>query len=102
MNAEIDDGSELAGLMKYFRESDPEDMSQGELSKRVHYLKEEEGGEEIMCEMSEKWWREGREDKAKETSIRLSRMGMPAEKIAEAVQYSVTLVQQWIGQAARS
>lgn len=38
VNAEVDDGSEIAKLMKYFKISDPYDMSQGALSKRVHYL----------------------------------------------------------------
>ena len=44
VNAEIDDGSETARLMSYFKTADPEDMSQGELSNRVHFLKYEEGG----------------------------------------------------------
>jgi len=48
INAAVDDGSEKAELMKYFRTTDPDDMSQGELSKRIHYLKSEDGGKEII------------------------------------------------------
>ena len=39
VNAAVDDGSPTAGLMKYFKIADPQDMSQGDLSIRVHYLK---------------------------------------------------------------
>ena len=60
VNAEIEDGTEVSQLMKYFKTTDPEDMSQGELSKRIHFLKCEEGGLKVMCEMSEKWIEEGR------------------------------------------
>ena len=40
--------------------ADPGDMSQGDLSKRIHFLKCEEGGNDIMCEITEKWLKEGR------------------------------------------
>ena len=53
VNAEIDDGSRIAKLMKYFKTADPFDDSEGELSKRVRFLKTEEGGIEIMCEIME-------------------------------------------------
>ena len=41
-NAEVNDGTEIARTMQYFKESDPMDQSHGALSKRVHYLKCEE------------------------------------------------------------
>ncbi|MBM6971659.1 hypothetical protein H6A17_11475, partial [Mordavella massiliensis] len=53
VNAAVDDGSRVAKLMKYFKTADPDDDSEGELSKRVRYLKREEGGVDIMCEVSE-------------------------------------------------
>lgn len=43
-NAAVNDGSERARMLQYFREADPEDDSQGDLSARVRYLKEEQGG----------------------------------------------------------
>ena len=38
VNAEIDDGTDIAKLMKYFKTADPQDMSQGDLSNRVHFF----------------------------------------------------------------
>ena len=69
VNAAVDDGSDTAKLMKYFKTSDPADMSQGDLSKRVHFLKQEEGGYQIMCDISEKWFLEGKEDGREEGRI---------------------------------
>ena len=59
VNASVDDGSPTAKLMQYFKTADPQDMSQGDLSLRIHYLKCEEGGYAEMCEVSEKIFREG-------------------------------------------
>lgn len=59
INAAINDGSPTAKLMQYFKTANPEDMSQGELSKRIRYLKCEEGGYAEMCEVSEKIYQEG-------------------------------------------
>lgn len=112
VNAEIDDGSEAARLMNYFKTADPEDMSQGELSNRVHFLKCEEGGYEVMCEMSEKWMAEGRAEgrakgraegekkKAKEVVMRLANHGMPPESIADIVKMNITVVKRWLEGAA--
>ena len=62
INAAIDDGTEKAALMRYFKTCDPEDMSQGALSHRVHYLKREEGGINEMCEYSERIYNGGKEE----------------------------------------
>ena len=35
INAQVDDGSEVAALMRYFKTADPEDDSQGALSRRI-------------------------------------------------------------------
>lgn len=116
VNAAVDDGSEIAKLMNYFKTADPNDMSQGELSKRVHFLKCEEGGIDAMCQITERIHEEGRregmrqgrkqgkkqgkrqgkEEQAMTTSRNLARMGMPVEKIAEAVGRNVELVKRWI------
>ena len=104
VNAEIEDGTEVSQLMKYFKTTDPEDMSQGELSKRIHFLKCEEGGLKVMCEMSEKWIEEGREEgraegeerKAKEVVFSLADRGMSAENIADIVKMNIAIVKQWL------
>ena len=89
VNAEVDDHTEIAGLMNYFKESDPNDMSQGELSRRIHYLKCEEGGYEEMCEISEKIYREGMED-GMERGIRevvrvYQELGLSREEILDKI-----------------
>ena len=66
INAAINDGSSKAALMQYFKTCDPDDMSQGALSRRVRYLKREKGGIEEMCEYSERIFNGGREEGLRE------------------------------------
>ena len=100
VNAEIDDGSRIAKLMKYFKTADPFDDSEGELSKRVRFQKTEEGGIEIMCEIMERIREEGRESGMKEshkkTAWNLEKMGMPLDTIAKVVEEDVSVVRQWL------
>ena len=108
VNAEIDDGSRIAKLMKYFKTADPFDDSKGELSKRVRFLKTEEGGIEIMCEIMEKIREEGKregemigresgmKESHKKTAWNLEKMGMPLESIAKVVEEDISVVRQWL------
>lgn len=104
VNAEIDDGSRIAKLMKYFKTADPFDDSEGELSNRVRFLKTEEGGIEIMCEIMEKireeGKREGREsgmlESHKKTAWNLEKMGMPLDSIAKVVEEDISVVRRWL------
>ena len=118
VNAAVDDGSETARMMNYFKTADPEDMSQGALSKRVHYLKCEEGGLRIMCEMTEKWFQEGKregvregkregvregkrkgsEQKARDVARELHSLGFSPQKIAAVVKVNSGTVKRWISQ----
>ena len=107
VNAAVDDGSRIAKLMRYFRTADPFDDSEGALSKRVRFLKTEEGGREIMCEIMERIREEGRKEgrksglleSSRKTALNLDRMGMPEETIARAVEEDVTVVRQWLKSA---
>ena len=54
VNAAVDDGSEIAKLMEYFKTTDPLDDSQGELSNRVQRLKGAERRDGVMCEAADK------------------------------------------------
>lgn len=107
VNATVDDGSRIAKLMRYFRTADPFDDSEGALSKRVRFLKTEEGGREIMCEIMEKIREEGRKEgrksgfleSSRKTALNLNRMGMPEETIARAVEEDVMVVRQWLKSA---
>ncbi|MCD8009864.1 MAG: hypothetical protein LUF34_03550, partial [Lachnospiraceae bacterium] len=105
VNAAVDDGSEVAKMMQYFKKADPDDMSQGELSERVHYLKTEKGGYKEMCEVAEKIYEQGIEqgieqgelEKAKNMAISLYEAGVAEELIARAANVSVNLVRTWLG-----
>ena len=125
VNTEIDDRSRIAKLMKYFKTADPFDDSEGELSKQVRFLKTEEGGIEIMCEIMERireegkiegrregiregkksGLREGRKsgrlESSRKAAVNLDQMGMPPETIARAVEEDVTVVKQWLKAAKK-
>ena len=113
INAEVDDGSEAAALMKYFKTADPDDKSQGALSDRVHFLKCEEGGMKIMCEIAEKIFAEGREEgreegrllgkteEAQKTVFNMSAKGFGIDMIAELTEVSTETVRTWLAQKSR-
>lgn len=60
VNAGVDDESEVARLMNFFKLADPNDSSHGELSDRVHLLKCEKEGEEPMCAVTQSFVEEGK------------------------------------------
>ena len=100
----------------YFKIADSNDMTHGDLSKRIHFLKCEEGGYQEMCEVSERIYREGIEEgkakgraegraegkaegkleSQKETAKSLAEIGMTMEDIAKVLKVSVQLVQEWL------
>lgn len=104
VNAEVDDGSDIAKLMDYFKTADPEDMSQGDLSARIHFLKCEEGGYPEMCEVSEKIYNEGiiegkKEgiiEGKKETAFNMKKKGYSDAAIADILDVGVNVIQQWL------
>ena len=112
VNAEVDDGSETAALMRYFKTSDPDDNSQGALSERVHFLKCEEEGIKIMCGITEEIYeigkKEGREEglrlgrteEAQKAAWNMAARGTAAEVIAEIIEESVETVRQWLEKKA--
>ena len=97
VNAEIDDGSNIAKLMQYLKTAKAGDTSQGALSDYVNYLKSPKGGREVMGEF-EKYFREegrkagveeglaqglaeGEAKKSRETAIEMLKDGEPLTKI---------------------
>ncbi len=104
VNAAVDDGSETAKLMQYFKTADPNDMSQGALSQRVRYLKQEQGGYETMCDAANEIFVMGREEgreegeqrKARETAYKLHGRGMSVPDIAEILEVSQEQVKLWL------
>lgn len=99
VNAEVDDGSDVAKLMNFFKTADPEDMSQGDLSARIRFLKCEEGGYMEMCEVSEKIYNEGKmEGKMEgkiETALNMKKRGYSDAIIADILEVGINVIQQW-------
>ena len=87
-------------MMKYFKTADPEDDSQGDLSRRVHYLKCEEGGIEYMCELTEAIEKRGEargEARGRQGGcLQSCQYGDDVDKIAQAVGETAAVVQQWL------
>ena len=115
VNAEVNDDSEIAKLMDYFKTADPEDMSQGDLSARIHFLKCEEGGYQEMCEVSEEIYKEGiiegkkegiiegKKEGKKETAFNMKSKGYPDATIADILDVGINVIQQWLyGNMAKS
>ena len=123
VNAEVNDDSKVAKLMDYFKTADPEDMSQGDLSARIHYLKCEEGGYQEMCEVSEEIYKEGiiegkkegiiegkkegiiegKKEGKKETAFNMKSKGYPDATIADILDVGINVIQQWLyGNMAKS
>lgn len=109
VNAAVDDGSKVAKMMQYFKKADPNDMSQGALSERVHYLKTEKGGYEEMCEVAERIYEQGieqgieqgetkgRTEEAKETVKKLYGKGYGISLIAGMLDRSENQITEWLG-----
>ena len=104
VNSRKQDDTELGRLMHDLHCKRADEMHSPVLAKRVHELKETQKGVELMCHEMEKIYSEGMESgekrgelKAKkETALSLAEMGLPAEKIAKAVNHNVKDVQKWI------
>ena len=62
VNAEVDDGTNIAKLMQYLKTAKAGDDSQGELSRYVNFLKSPEGGREAMGEFEKYCKEQGRRE----------------------------------------
>ena len=69
VNTSIDDGTLIAGLMRCFLQKEVHDPRFPKLSSRVSYLKEEEGGISVMCEVMESYLQEATREAAREAAI---------------------------------
>lgn len=84
VNAEVDDYTEIAELMKYFKTADPEDDSQGALSKRVKFLKGEKKGLDIMSNFGERMEKRGEKRAERRLILGLLKAGAEISLIKEA------------------
>ena len=85
VNAEIDDGSNIAKLMQYLKTAKAGDTSQGALSAHVNYLKSPEGGRAKMGEFEKYFTEKGREEERKDTALEMLKDG---EKLPKIIKYS--------------
>lgn len=103
VNAEIDDKSEISELMKYFKTADPYDNSQGDLSKRVHFLKCEKEGIAIMCKVTDELIEIGKEmgeeSCAKRIVLRMAERGKTLSEILDNTGISLELAMNWMKEA---
>lgn len=108
VNSKNRDDTELGRLMHDLNCKDADDMYSSVLAKRVHELKETQGGVEFMCREMEQIYSEGiisgeklgiekgALKKAQETAISMAEDGMKPEKIAHLLKVSVDVVKDWI------
>ena len=88
--------------MNYFKTADPDDDSEGELSKRVRYLKKEEGGMDIMCEVSDRIMERGRKFGEEQMLRKLVQKklakGMNIADIAEALEETEARIREIVAE----
>lgn len=85
VNAEVDDGSNIAKLMQYLKTAKAGDTSQGALSEHVNYLKSPEGGRATMGEFEKYFTEQGEVKRGKETALEMLKDG---EKLPKIIKYS--------------
>lgn len=108
VNSKIQNDTELGRLMHDLHCKNAADMYSKILADRVRELKETQKGMVIMCNELEEIYSEGIENgerrgiekgelkKAREATISLAKMGLPVDKIAQAVNVNIDTVQEWI------
>ncbi len=113
VNSKRQDDTELGRLMHDLHCADADKMYNSILADRVRELKHTQKGVERMCREMEQIYSEGIEigekrgmelgalEKARETAISLAGMGLPADKIAEAVKISEEVVKEWLDKAVQ-
>ena len=109
VNAKIKDKETALGrLMHDLQCRTADEMFSKVLAERVRELKETPKGVEDMCREMDEIYNEGieigetrGEQKAKkETVMTLASMGMPVDKISQAVKESMDQIQQWLAEGA--
>lgn len=112
VNSSVQDDTALGRLMHDLHCSDPHDMHSEILAQRVLELKETQKGVDIMCDKLNELIAEERNEgekrgiligeaqgilhTQKETAKNLQHMGMALTQIAEALNVSVQVIQEWL------
>ena len=104
VNSSVQDDTALGKLMHDLHCSDPHDMYSKILARRVKKLKETQKGVDIMCDKLNELIAEERNEgekrgilhTQKETAKNLQHMGMALTQIAQALNVSVQMIQEWL------
>ena len=104
VNSSVQDDTALGKLMHDLHCSDPHDMYSEILARRVKELKETQIGVDIMCDKLNELIAEERNEgekrgilhTQKETAKNLQHMGMALTQIAQALNVSVQMIQEWV------
>lgn len=112
VNSKRQEDTELGRLMHDLYCKDAKEMHSKILAERVYELKNTEKGVKMMCreidellnEFKDEIWddgySEGKLEKARETAVSLSEMGLSPEQIAQAVKVDIVTVQEWLAERA--
>lgn len=73
LNAEYDDGSKIASLLQYMKNTQGGNRTFPRISERVRYFKEEQKGVREMCELIEQYAQERAEKVSREAAAKVSR-----------------------------
>lgn len=88
VNTVIDDGTDIAKLMKYFMKTDASDRTHGALSDRVTALKSDGKEGEYMCEIIEKMKEESRsegKEQGLQTALSIAKLHYKGETVEQIV-----------------
>lgn len=104
VNGEYRDDSDIGKLMHDFNCNNADDMNFKIIADKTRYLKENPKGVREMCKVMEELREEsyaegrieGRETQAKLTARNLYQQGLKVEQIADAVGFSVDVVEEWL------
>ena len=90
VNTKIDDGSDVAELMRIFKEPDAYDFKKfPKVSKRKKQFKESEGGDETMCDLVENYAKKKATEEAvkeaKDSALRFFQNGASYELVRASI-----------------
>ena len=86
VNTKIDDGTDIAELMKIFTESDAYDFEKfPKVSNRKKQFKESEGGKEEMCDLVENYAKQKAEEKAADSARKFFENGVSYDIVRASI-----------------
>ncbi len=85
VNCTADDGSDIAELMQYFRNSTGQNSKFPKLSNRVKYFKESKEGADAMTQIVEEYASKKVLERDKETAKSLLQNGVPADVVIKSI-----------------